>query len=379
MVFLALASFGQDLYDITHSGDDLANDEYLASMGFNNFADVIAVAVVCEKAMDSCNNISRYVPKAEAAKHSFSYILIFLGVVDAFALMAGWGEPYAGDDLRTGSKQVAALDELLACALPDERWTGDSAETYADDIRELRLGVQKLVDADKNLGGCAEGQAQIVLHTRLALGILKNLLLLAYSIEWWYYAEWDPVKIEEYEFQVCKYGAGTLTAILTVLPGFLSRIPGANRQANRYWNTAQAVLQGADRVWDAPAVAGTAVAEETKVAGFEDILAKISAIFESDGTASASTSLTATSRQPEQTQAYAYQRLSPVNQATAPAQRPAPMAAPGRRQAGAPTSPPLTEGDVHGTEADAGTWALDRAPVDVVPVGSKQGEFAWQI
>lgn len=98
-------------------------------------------------------------------------------IVEFMEWTAGFGPPYEGDDLETGSQQFAAVSEQLLSAFPENGyWRGAAADAYADELAELRRYLNDAASYDRQLKQLVHNQAEWALAVRLILGLIKLLL-----------------------------------------------------------------------------------------------------------------------------------------------------------------------------------------------------------
>ncbi len=129
-------------------------------------------------------NEARYKAASDAGK-STDLILWTLTIVEVLELTTGFGPPTEGDALKDGSQQFAALHGRLKSALPNiDSWEGSASEAYAGLDQKLQELAQTMATLDLELAAVVKDQADWVTHMRLGFGILKNLLIAAYAIEW---------------------------------------------------------------------------------------------------------------------------------------------------------------------------------------------------
>ncbi|WAC93299.1 EspA/EspE family type VII secretion system effector [Mycobacterium sp. Aquia_213] len=119
-----------------------------------------------------------------ANKDTTSLILKALTVVDIVELMTGFGPPCDGADFTAGSQQLTEISEQLKTALPDDGWQGDASDAYSQQVAALRTLAQAMAELDLQAADITKNQAEWVTHMRLAFGILKDLLMAAFAIEY---------------------------------------------------------------------------------------------------------------------------------------------------------------------------------------------------
>ena len=119
----------------------------------------------------------------DAALDAASVLLKALVVVECLQQLAGFGPPYQGDDLKSGSAQFASVGNWLASAYGHGRWRGVAVQGYDDLNSGLQTGIGNIAQLDRQLAEIISVQAQLVTHVRLGFGILTILLALAYGYE----------------------------------------------------------------------------------------------------------------------------------------------------------------------------------------------------
>jgi uncharacterized protein YukE len=103
--------------------------------------------------------------------------------VQLLQLTTGFGTPYEGNALKTGSQQFTTLAGQLTSALPDTGWQGDASQAYADLDTALQQAAQTMAELDSQLAALVKNQAEWVTHMQLAFGILNDVLAAALIIE----------------------------------------------------------------------------------------------------------------------------------------------------------------------------------------------------
>ncbi|MBY0441752.1 MAG: hypothetical protein K2Q25_06395, partial [Mycobacteriaceae bacterium] len=119
----------------------------------------------------------------DAALEAASIILKALMVVECLQQLAGFGPPYQGDDLKSGSTQLASVGQRLAWASGDGQWRGLASQGYSGLNTGLQNIVQGMAELDHQLAEIIKIQASLVTHVRLGFGILTVLLSAAYNYE----------------------------------------------------------------------------------------------------------------------------------------------------------------------------------------------------
>ncbi|CQD11322.1 putative alanine and glycine rich protein [Mycobacterium lentiflavum] len=103
--------------------------------------------------------------------------------VQLLQLTTGFGTPYDGAALQTGSQQFTSLAGQLQSALPDSGWVGDASQAYADLDAALQSAAQQMAELDSQLAALVKNQGEWVTHMQLAFSILNGLLTTALIIE----------------------------------------------------------------------------------------------------------------------------------------------------------------------------------------------------
>lgn len=145
-----------------------------------------------------------------------SPILPVLALVEGAALLTGFGEPYRGEVLEV-QPVLAAASNHLQDSHPDTNWTGSAADAYSQRVLKLDSIVDDLAYLDQQFADLLEECAQWVIHLRLALGILKALLVLG----WWlsYVLKFSGMSIYGFSLEGWIAAAGTV-ALGGILFGF---------------------------------------------------------------------------------------------------------------------------------------------------------------
>ncbi|MBY0443346.1 MAG: hypothetical protein K2Q25_14610 [Mycobacteriaceae bacterium] len=327
-----------------------------------------------------------------------------IALAEFVSLMAGFGYPYNGDDLKEGTEQLSLLHAQLNSTYPDSSsWQGTSAQAYTGQTGALQDAIQDLITLDEQLAGAAQRQADLVTHIRLALSILKALLVAGYAVERWYYLAGQDLQ-GGMKFDLYASIAGTLgvSAIMACSLAFSEdQAKYANSRAKDFSNL------DSDQSETGSAVGGLAstnmiAAEETRIVDFESISSSLSALSAPDTSAltvhAPAPAAVAASGQAVQSPVSSYRDLSLVDQTAA--QRLTPMTQSSRR-ADTSTEQPATEktvladaagggrldGYVYSAEANTALQAAGRAPIDVAtvnpgPENSRMGDQevgTWQI
>jgi hypothetical protein len=191
-VITSLGSFSQQF--VGHNGPQLRGGEYAAATG-TNWASVLTIPVTLG-AEQLSKTIFNSLPNntmldmsykfdgtdLNKAQQGADFILWTISIVEILELTTGFGPPDEGDELKAGSQQFATVAGQLQSALPGNKWQGDASDNYADLNATLQTISQQMADLDLQLAALVKDQADWITHTRLAFGILKNFLLVAYVI-----------------------------------------------------------------------------------------------------------------------------------------------------------------------------------------------------
>lgn len=223
LVLLALGSVAQGLVtlaDPLDSGGASPGGVGLSATALNLVADSTAAAYliygVAKDYYTKANGVVSRGPAAEPACGSFITGALFF--IEGLTLMAGFGVPYAGEDLKEGGRRLAEVGEQLDLVLPDSAWRGLSSQAYADRIMQAQSDLWAIGSIDKDLAGTAEEIAEFVNAVRLIFGILKSLLILANLIERRLYASSDFDSIEFAQYFAPRIAiAATLCAVALVI------------------------------------------------------------------------------------------------------------------------------------------------------------------
>lgn len=116
---------------------------------------------------------------AGAAQYAqgMSIISWTITIVELLSLTTGFGYPYEGNSVESGSEEFQALATELQSALPGADWTGAASEAYAEVNRNLADIAAKLAQLDLELAALTKEHAELVAQMRLAFGALKATLL----------------------------------------------------------------------------------------------------------------------------------------------------------------------------------------------------------
>lgn len=172
-------------------GFDRGSSEYFASMGTSLSGDTLSlltrqsdikriVSAQMSRNLSYANSVRG--GNVTAAADAARLVYWAMTVVDLLELTTGFGPPAEGDELRSGSVDFDTLAEKLKSALPDSNWQGSAAQSYANQDTALHNLAQTLASVDLQLASLVQDQAEWITHTRLAMGIVKNLLAAAYPL-----------------------------------------------------------------------------------------------------------------------------------------------------------------------------------------------------
>jgi hypothetical protein len=172
-------------------------------------------------------NLMNQMGGTEGAKEftkGLSIIFWTITAVQLLQLTTGFGTPYDGAPLKTGSQQFTTLAGQLKSALPDTGWMGDASEAYADLDTALQNVSQSMADLDNQLAALVKNQAEWVTHMHLAFGILNDVLLAALVIEVVFTltvpAPVGPVLAKVFAITVASLGIAAAVSFLGTLVGF---------------------------------------------------------------------------------------------------------------------------------------------------------------
>jgi hypothetical protein len=196
--------------------------------------------------------------------------------VQLLQLTTGFGSPYEGDSLKSGSQQFTTLAGQLKSALPDTGWEGDASEAYADLDTTLRNVAQTMADLDSQLAALVKNQADWVTHMHLAFGILNDVLLAALVIEMILTvavpAPAGPVVAKVFAITVATMGITAAVSFLGTLLGYsIDYGKTADALAANYSELATGIVQKG-----AFAQTKVAAAGESTVSSFEAVSASMS-------------------------------------------------------------------------------------------------------
>lgn len=193
-------------------------------------------------------------------------------------LTTGFGTPYDGASLQTGSQQFTSLAGQLKSALPDTEWQGDASQAYADLDAALQTAAQQMADLDTQLAALVKNQGEWVTHMQLAFGILNGLLTTALIIELILTvavpAPAGPAVAKVFAITVASLGIAAAVSFLGTLLGYsIENGKKADALAESYAALVAGIVQS-----DTVAQAQVAVARQSNsvVSGFAAISAGLS-------------------------------------------------------------------------------------------------------
>ncbi|MEZ0354256.1 EspA/EspE family type VII secretion system effector [Mycobacterium sp. pR1184] len=198
--------------------------------------------------------------------------------VQLLQLTTGFGTPYDGAALQTGSQQFTSLAGQLKSALPDTEWQGDASQAYADLDAALQTAAQQMADLDTQLAALVKNQGEWVTHMQLAFSILNGLLTTALIIELILTmavpAPVGPAVAKIFAITVASLGIAAAVSFLGTLLGYsIENGKKADALAERYAALVAGIVQT-----DTVAQAQVAVSRQSNSAmsGFEAISAGLS-------------------------------------------------------------------------------------------------------
>ncbi|PRI16648.1 EspA/EspE family type VII secretion system effector [Mycobacterium shigaense] len=196
--------------------------------------------------------------------------------VQLLQLTTGFGTPYDGASLQTGSQQFTSLAEQLKSALPDTGWEGEASEAYAGLDTTLQTVAQKMADLDSQLAALVKNQGEWVTHMQLAFGILNDLLATALIIELILTlavpAPAGPAVAKAFAITVASLGISAAVGFLGTLLGYsIENGKKADALADSYAQLVAGIVQN-----DSVAQAKVAVAGQSTVSSFEAVSAGLS-------------------------------------------------------------------------------------------------------
>ncbi|MCV7408883.1 hypothetical protein AWC05_07205 [Mycobacterium florentinum] len=196
--------------------------------------------------------------------------------VQLLQLTTGFGTPYDGASLKTGSQQFTTLAEQLKSALPDAGWEGEASEAYAGQDKSLQNIAQTMADLDNQLAALVKNQADWVTHMHLAFGILNDVLLAALVIEviltFTVPAPAGPVVAKVFAITVASLGISAAVAFLGTLLGYsIENGKKADALADSYAAMAAGTVHN-----DSVAESKVAALGGSTVSSFEAVSARLS-------------------------------------------------------------------------------------------------------
>jgi hypothetical protein len=281
------AGLGLDLGGWSGSGESSA--EGTAAMGTNFAGDIGSLASPFAGKMvagymkslpmgDRFNMVNKMGGEAGAKEFAkgISIISWTITTVQLLQLTTGFGSPYEGDSLKSGSQQLTTLAGQLTSALPDTGWQGDASEAYADLDTTLRTVAQTMADLDNQLAALVKNQADWVTHMHLAFGILNDVLLAALAIElvmtFAVPAPAGPIAAKAFAITVATLGISAAVSFLGTLLGYsIENGKKADALAANYSELVAGITQHG-----AFAQTKVAAAGESTVSSFEAISAGMS-------------------------------------------------------------------------------------------------------
>ena len=117
-------------------------------------------------------------PAAGVEEYWMSPFVIVYLLAEALELTLGFGEPYRGGDLETGSEKFSVLAEQLNFVLPDDGWQGLAMSAYSSKIVALQDAMRKLAELDHQLAYRAKDHAKRINDIRLGVGFLKDFAVI---------------------------------------------------------------------------------------------------------------------------------------------------------------------------------------------------------
>nr|WP_277396007.1 EspA/EspE family type VII secretion system effector [Mycobacterium gordonae] len=136
--------------------------------------------------------------------------------------MTGFGPPADGGDVEAGSAEFSALCGQLKSALPDSRWQGSASQAYAAQDTLLQNLAQRLAELDHAFAGLVKDQADWVVHTRLAMGVVKDILVAAFLLTFVLaFSPWaGPVVARVFALTVAALAMSTVLGMVGALVNF---------------------------------------------------------------------------------------------------------------------------------------------------------------
>ena len=134
-------------------------------------------------------------------------------LVDVLELTTGFGPPTEGENLKAGSQKFTEIYDQLQSALPGEQWQGTASGAYADADKTLRDLAEEMAQLDLELAALVKGYGDVVTDTRLSLGILKDILVVALILEIAMIFMPPPAQVISKWFGITVSVLGSLTAL----------------------------------------------------------------------------------------------------------------------------------------------------------------------
>jgi uncharacterized protein YukE len=199
--------------------------------------------------------------------------------VQLLQLTTGFGTPYEGNSLKTGSQQFTTLAGQLKSALPDTGWEGDASQAYADLDTALQQAAQTMAELDSQLAALVKNQAEWVTHMQLAFGILNDVLTAALIIEmiltFTVPAPAGPIVAKAFAITVATLGISAAVSFLGTLLGYSIENGNKADALAASYSALVAKMTQSDSVAQAKVV--VAGQSTSAVSGFEAISANLSA------------------------------------------------------------------------------------------------------
>lgn len=226
---LLLLSLGCLAQDCSHT--QVLIDEEGAGTLVNYSIDVITLL------MAGTMVVAYYTAETEVEYARPSPILYALAFVEAMSLLTGFGDPHQEDDLKKGAQELTELCEQLHGTSPNSTWQSGAAQTYASRVTTSQDAAADLAQCDQDLADLTQRGAELVIHLRLAFGLLKAVLLVALAYEACFCAEGDYWTGRLFADQAALAGIGAALAIMAVFGCFAIMLcDSANHLAHRYRN-----------------------------------------------------------------------------------------------------------------------------------------------
>ena len=190
-VLAGLGCLGADLYNIATPSHNSA--ELWSAEAVDLAAGLAAAGALIYEGGLYLTIVGSYIAKGEYYRPGgLSRITYALALAESLEMFMGFGTPYQGDDLRHGAQQLTALSEQLQGTTPGSGWRGAAAQAYTEQVGAEQGAAGVLATIDLGFADLAQQCADFVTHARLAIGLLKSLLVAGYAIERMWYAEENP-------------------------------------------------------------------------------------------------------------------------------------------------------------------------------------------